>query len=102
MIAVSFDAIEKASCIKFRPATTADKDWVEIDSTQSGCFADLGFLGPGKGKHELNIEIGTDQATCLTKSVVVHELLHNLGVNHEQTRPDRDEYMTINWTNMKV
>ena len=36
------------------------------------------------------------------KGVVVHELLHILGVAHEQQRPDRDQFLTINWPNMKV
>ena len=36
------------------------------------------------------------------KGVVVHELLHILGVSHEQQRPDRDDFVTFNWPNMKV
>ena len=99
---MSIDEIEKASCVKFRPATVADKDWVEIDNKETGCFAILGYNGPGHGKHEVNLERKSSSGTCITKGVIVHELLHILGVNHEQNRPDRDNYMKINWKNMQV
>ena len=31
---------------------------------------------------------------------VAHELLHSLGFMHEHQRPDRDQYVTINYTNI--
>ena len=34
--------------------------------------------------------------------VVVHEMLHIMGVIHEQNRPDRDNFVTINWANIQV
>ena len=98
------DTLEKAACVKFRPATVVDKDWIHIDFKEPGCFARIGFYGPDWGLHEVNLEEGPVPltATCLIKGVVVHELLHVLGFVHEQTRPDRDEYMTMRWEKMDV
>ena len=36
------------------------------------------------------------------QGIIIHELLHVLGVSHEMQRPDRDNYIEINWSNLKV
>ena len=69
---------------------------VFITDAQQGCFADMGmmtqFLG---GSQKLNVP-----HTC-SLGTVVHELLHVLGMGHEQARPDRDDYVTVHWQNIK-
>ena len=99
IVAVSMKNIEENSCVKFRLATVMDNDWVEINDTiPDSCHATVGFRGPGYGKHNVNL----GATGCFTKSIIVHEFLHLLGVSHEQVRPDRDQYLTVNWTNMQV
>ena len=39
---------------------------------------------------------------CVWQYVVVHEILHSLGFQHEQKRPDKDDYIQMRWDNIKV
>ena len=48
------------------------------------------------GQQTINIDEG-----CEHKGVIQHEILHALGRVHEQNRPDRDNYVTINYNNIE-
>ena len=51
----------------------------------------------GFGRLEMGLGPG-----CLWQYVVVHEILHSLGFQHEQKRPDKDDYIQMRWDNIKV
>jgi hypothetical protein len=42
VIALAFDNIEQNSCVRFRYATVEDKDYVNINSSDSGCYVSGG------------------------------------------------------------
>ncbi|XP_042874384.1 zinc metalloproteinase nas-14-like [Penaeus japonicus] len=80
-------------CILFKERTNED-DYVRITNDDSGCHSSVGRKG---GRQSLNLE----SPKCLRKmGTVEHEMLHTLGFHHEQSRFDRDEYVTIMWENI--
>ena len=59
------------------------------------CHSNVGRLGTGKVQ-----EINLSREGCLRLGTIQHEFLHALGFTHEQNRPDRDDYVTINLDNI--
>lgn len=54
------------------------------------CFSSVG--NRHVGSQRLSIGTGCDRI-----ATIEHEFLHTLGFWHEQSRPDRDDYVTIMW-----
>jgi len=59
----------------------------------SGCWSYMGTVGAGA--QDLSLGQG-----CAYFGTVVHEMLHAVGFDHEQNRPDRDQYLVVNVTNV--
>ena len=67
------------------------------------CFVDIRnscWSQVGKSSREGAQEVSLGPR-CNYAGTVIHELMHALGFWHEQSRPDRDEYVEIFWENIK-
>ena len=83
--------IEQETCLKFQFRTYGDR----IQFTNgSGCSSFVGRLGRGKQA----IKLGKG---CFSVGIISHEILHALGMWHEQSRPDRDDYIRVISDNIK-
>lgn len=85
--------IDGRDCIKFVERKT-QSNWVRIINDR-GCYSMVGRLSR-RGSQQVSLQI----PGCLGKETVAHELIHALGFNHEQTRPDRDQWIQVNYNNI--
>ncbi|XP_059469224.1 hatching enzyme 1.2-like [Neocloeon triangulifer] len=88
------DLVSKNSCIKFRPWRSSDKDFVHIMYNMTGCWGYVGRQGGGQ-------VISLQRHACFIPGTVAHELLHATGFHHEQSAPNRDDFVFINYTNIE-
>ncbi|KAM4704973.1 meprin A subunit beta-like [Rhinophrynus dorsalis] len=80
------------TCIDFKPWEN-ETNYVKVFKG-TGCYSYVGNLQRG----EQTVSIGD---WCDSVEIVQHEFVHTLGFYHEQTRSDRDDYVTIIWDNIK-
>ncbi|XP_029985113.1 meprin A, alpha (PABA peptide hydrolase), tandem duplicate 1 isoform X1 [Sphaeramia orbicularis] len=81
----AFEMYRLKSCIDFKPYE-GEKTFIKFEK-RGGCFSSVGDQQTGQ---ILSLGSGCDH-----KAVIEHELLHALGFYHEQSRTDRDDYVTI-------
>ncbi|XP_033494395.2 meprin A subunit beta-like isoform X1 [Epinephelus lanceolatus] len=92
VILKAFDQYRLKTCLDFTPWKT-EKNYISVYKG-SGCSSHVGNQRVGKQQ----LSIGKN---CDTLGIVEHEFLHALGFWHEQSRADRDDYITIMWGNIK-
>ncbi|NXX96472.1 MEP1A protein, partial [Centropus bengalensis] len=83
----AFEMFRLKSCVDFKPYE-GESTYIFF-TKESGCWSMVGDLQSGQ-----NLSIG---AGCDYRAIVEHEILHALGFYHEQSRMDRDDYVTIWW-----
>lgn len=68
-----------------------------VKGDESGCWANVGY---GNGGNKINLADSnwfsdTFTGTCATTGIAEHEMLHALGMSHEQSRPDRNGHVRV-------
>ncbi|CAH1794605.1 unnamed protein product [Owenia fusiformis] len=79
------------TCIRIVPQTN-EIDFVLVMRPQSGCNSYVGNIG---GPQVLNLGPG-----CCSLGTVIHEFMHAIGFEHEHTRDDREDYITVHFNNI--
>ncbi|XP_030641222.1 meprin A subunit beta-like [Chanos chanos] len=82
----AFEQFRLKSCIDFKPKESEDY-YISVEK-KNGCYSYV-------GKIFIYGQVLSIGAFCDTIAIVEHEFLHALGFYHEQSRYDRDEYVTI-------
>lgn len=91
------DEIEAKTHIEFRevdPNNCPNCDGIIKIIKGSGCYS---YLGRIHFWDTQDLSLGNG---CAWRSTVVHEFLHALGWIHEQSRMDRDEFITVHFENI--
>lgn len=92
VVIVAMEYIQNVSCVRFRVKDGTTKNYVLIKSGKA-CSSRVGMR---RGAQEMIV----DGSSC-SKGNVVHELLHALGFLHMHTSSNRDDYIKVNWKNIR-
>ncbi|XP_030248698.1 meprin A subunit beta-like [Sparus aurata] len=92
LILQAFEHFRLKTCIDFRPRQS--EEYYMSIRRNPGCSSYVSrFVKNGQV-----VSIGN---RCDRLGIIEHEIMHCLGLHHEQSRYDRDDHITIIWDNIK-
>lgn len=102
-VRLALTTFDEQTCLKFEelPAGSAPagRRYIYYKKSPNMCGTRVGY-NPlplvGAGAHDVLLS-----ANCTSRQgIIQHETLHVLGLYHEQSRPDRDEHVVIDYDNI--
>ena len=93
------------TCIRWVPDYTAGNYSLNHQNVvyfinEQGCWSYVGNVGDYINPKNIQ-KISLEEPGCISVSTSVHEMLHAMGGQHEQSRSDRDKYVEIGWANVQ-
>ncbi|XP_015777189.1 PREDICTED: zinc metalloproteinase nas-13-like [Acropora digitifera] len=92
-ISEAIKTFNRYTCIRYQEAKDDDQDFVTYKINGSMCYS---FVGRQGGNQDISIGEG-----CERLGTVLHEMMHAIGFIHEQSRPDRDDYVHVFYDNIR-
>uniref|UniRef100_A0A0N4Z7J6 Metalloendopeptidase n=1 Tax=Parastrongyloides trichosuri TaxID=131310 RepID=A0A0N4Z7J6_PARTI len=97
-VKLALSIIENGTCITFQESsTTLTKErGIVFKWSQDTCASNFGSLKINEPNF-IYLAYGCQKKIGL----IIHEIGHSLGLLHEQQRPDRDDYISVDFNNIK-
>jgi hypothetical protein len=91
---VAVSEFEKFTCVRFKEFTsTSSGIALRVSSDPAtGCWAYVGYSASS--------QVNLGGSGCHFPGIALHELGHVLGLLHEQSRLNRDLFVTVSWANV--
>jgi len=99
----AIDEYTSKTCIRFTPKTNQGM-YIRVIN-DGGCYSYVGKMPQIQqfiNGQELSLQYINRRSGCHFKGIAIHEMMHAIGYFHEQSRPDRDTYVKVNFENVRT
>jgi hypothetical protein len=88
----------RGECIRFIPRVN-EKPYLNVINGDA-CYSYVGRQDTGFFSNSQDLSL--TRGACMYKGIIMHELLHALGLHHEHTKLNRNNFVNLNVNNIKA